>query len=1045
MALPKDLVSAVTEGRAVLFLGAGASRGAKDSGRKDIPLACDLAGELVEKFLGPEYRGSDFRTAYDLSCSQRDVPTVQRYLFDRLNPFEPAPFHLKVAELPWAGLMTTNYDLVVERSYKQSKSPIQRLIPNVKDGDGSTARLDHRSVLFVKLHGCITQHHEVHPPLVASTEQLIAFRDGRQGQFDNFLEWAKTKSIIFVGYSFFDPNLRALFNEIVKEGDNRPRHYIINPALRQAEETYWSDRRVGTLGVTYEELLKQLDREVPAGKRKLSLLASHALHASSFARFITVAGRHESEDLKSYLTSVIDHVSSDLRAAHQQTDKFYRGFDLGWFPIQADLDVTRTIAGEIIAEQIIPAPPAERASLVVLKGHAGSGKSVTLRRVAWEAAVRHGKLVFFVNRSGTIDLQRFEEIFSLTNLPVYLFVDDVSEQRDDVLELIELIRKARSSVRILCAENYHLWNVSCDDLEPRVSKVYEMRYLSEDAIEELVAKLEAHNCLGYLKSLPLDRRLHELKYKHGRQLLVALLEATHGVPLIEIVANEYKSIYPPEARTIYLDICSLHRFGPPVRAGIISRIHNITFDQFRDQFLLPLEQIVTLRTDPKSGDYVYEARHSHIANVVYDVAFKTQEERFDNLIRILSKLNPAFSYDLEVLAQLIRAANVEAIISDPHRGRQVYEVALVSAGRRVVIFHQRGIYEMHVAANAAEFNRAEEFLNEALSMESWNKSIKHSLAELDLRRSKWASNPIERFAWRRNAISRAEALTSGTINSYPYATLAKAAIDDVKDALAAAESSESDATMQALSTAIAQSEEVLRRGMQAFTNDPVLLSAEGELSTTLAQAARAEGAFRRAFAANPRSTSVARRLARIQKSKGAHAEAVATLRQSLEANPSSRELQFDLALTMMGAAPDADQTQSDEVLYHLQRAFTPGDRNYQAQFLYARQLCVAGKYEGAKAIFAKLGEAKVPYRQKIQVGSYLLTEQGQPKRLNGSITVLKPSFGFIRCNEVALDAYFEVSNLSFSADEIAEGVPVTFELGFNLRGPVAMEIRLPGI
>jgi hypothetical protein len=109
-----------------------------------------------------------------------------------------------------------------------------------------------------------------------------------------------------------------------------------------------------------------------------------------------------------------------------------------------------------------------------------------------------------------------------------------------------------------------------------------------------------------------------------------------------------------------------------------------------------------------------------------------------------------------------------------------------------VTLHQRGIYEMHVATNTAEFNRAETYLNEALEIEPYNKTIRHSLAELDLRRSRSGRNPVERLAWRRSATSRAEALVQGSTNAYPHATLVKAAIDDVRDALASFERSETE-------------------------------------------------------------------------------------------------------------------------------------------------------------------------------------------------------------------------------------------------------------
>jgi cold shock CspA family protein len=54
---------------------------------------------------------------------------------------------------------------------------------------------------------------------------------------------------------------------------NRPRHYIINGGLRPAEATYWSDRRVTAIGISFEELLKELDDNVAPGKRELGFLA----------------------------------------------------------------------------------------------------------------------------------------------------------------------------------------------------------------------------------------------------------------------------------------------------------------------------------------------------------------------------------------------------------------------------------------------------------------------------------------------------------------------------------------------------------------------------------------------------------------------------------------------------------------------------------------------------------------------------------------------------------------------------------------------------
>ncbi len=72
-----------------------------------------------------------------------------------------------------------------------------------------------------------------------------------------------------------------------------------------------------------------------------------------------------------------------------------------------------------------------------------------------------------------IDIPLFEEIFSLTNLPIYLFVDNVAEHKGKLLELMKAISRARASVKIICAESFVLWNAYCEDLEPSVGREYE--------------------------------------------------------------------------------------------------------------------------------------------------------------------------------------------------------------------------------------------------------------------------------------------------------------------------------------------------------------------------------------------------------------------------------------------------------------------------------------------------------------------------------------------------------------------------------------------
>ncbi|MEQ8751022.1 MAG: SIR2 family protein [Amphiplicatus sp.] len=1039
--VPPELVAAIREGRVVLFLGAGASRGATDGSGNQIPLGDDLASELVELYLGPEYAGVDFRTAYDLSCSARDVRTVQAFVRDRLQPFQPASFHSIIPGFAWAGLATTNYDLVIERAYQVKADRIQNIIPLRSDSDAKTTPLRHGSIFYVKLHGCITQASEVSPPLVASTEQLIAFREGRQGQFKTFLEWGQSKTIIFIGYSFKDTNLRQLLDEIIREGDKRPRHYVVDPSILPAMATYWSDRRIGAVRLSTEAFLGAIETEIPTATRSLGAYTSTLERSSHFTHFINKSTQSESESLSAYLMDSVDFVYPELESTKADALAFYRGTNQGWSPIQDNLDIRQRVVGDILSDAIISISVTTPPDVVLLKGHAGSGKTVSLRRIAWDAAKVHKKFCIFITRQHSLDVEKLEEIFSLTSERLYLFIDNVSEHIESVVTALMVASRLKAPLRVIASESHNIWNAACDALEPYVSSTFEMRYLSERDIESLLDLLEKHDSLGYLKALSSEERKHEFRDVHGRQILVALLEATSGLPLMEILENEYKGIFPSEAQLLYLDICSLHRFGPPVRAGLIARMHGINFEEFEEKFFRPLEHIVRLRRDSKSGDYVYEARHSHIANVVYETAIKTQEERFENLSRIVSKLNPAYSYDNDVVGQVLKAENIQRTVPDQLRARQLYTMAIESFGRKPFILQQRGIYEMHVANNAGRLDSAEMFLEEALAAEPFNPAIKHSMAELDLKRSRLATLDIERQSWRRRAEERAASLTSSDRSAYSYHTLMKAAVDGVRDALAAVERDETDTSVLSLGENLKRAEEVLKKGLQKFPNEPRLLGEEGELSNVLSNAVRAESAFKKAFQQNPRSTLVARRLARIYRSKHQFADAEAVLKKAIEANPGAQELQYELAQTLMESAPDADQQQAEMVLYHLRRSFISGAKQYQAQFWYARQLCICDKYDEAKPLFDSLGDLRVPYSERIEIRGTVRTATGAQRRFVGSVAAMRASYGFISCDSPRMRAFVPSPEIGGRVAELLPQSRVSFGLGFNLRGPVAVDVE----
>lgn len=815
---------------------------------------------------------------------------------------------------------------------------------------------------------------------------------------------------------------------------------MVRPSFEEFETDYWEARRFRCIPATFESFLTALDQALPKATRALSAVAATTIATTSFARFISVPGRSESPSLSRYLATMCEHVHANSTSPPDTPKRFYSGFDLAWYPIEANLDVSRHVGRSILLEQILPASDQSPTRLVALKGHAGSGKSVTLRRLAWAAAKEFDKLVLFVNRASKIDISAFDEIFSLTNRAVFLFVDNAVHCVDDLYRLHQLARGRKWPLIIVCAERINEWNAGCDRLEAELDRSYELKYLTKSEIDDLLSKLEQHGSLGLLASVPKSERHAELSERLGRQLLVALHEATKNANFQDIVAGEYQNIPSSTARLLYLDICALNRFGTPVRAGLIARVHGISFEDFKHEFLSKLEAVVALHRDARTGDYVYTARHPVIAELVYSSSLVSMADRFDNLVRIVARLNPTYSYDTQVLHQLTRGGLLADTFPDQTLGRAIYTKVQETFGESLVLFHQWGLYEMHTSGDATGLERARTLFDRALTIQP-NRAVEHSLAELALKHSRIAKSESERESWRNEATRIAQKLTGSGASAFPYHTLVKAANDGVRDALQKLNAQETDLTEMAADSAIKDAEELIRRAQQRFPNEERLMSAEAELSQLLNNAPRALIALKKAFRTNPQSELIARRLARAYRAKGDLTSAISTLRVALQHNGGKQTLNFDMATCLREAAPDADQTDSDTILYHYARAYGPNDKNHEAQFWCARQYWIAERYDDSKRLFSGLKTVRLGYEQKAQPRGAVLDASGRSRSFSGQIATLNASFGFVKLDMRNSEIYFGVNDEQATLPWLRRGARLTFNVAFSLFGPQALEWR----
>jgi hypothetical protein len=210
-------------GSAAAFIGAGLSQRAGYPGWKR--LLRDIAKEL----------GLDVELEHDLAAvAQYHVNRAvgKRNQLARLIAQEfppkadaPEPFRI-VARLPLRHVWTTNYDSLTETAWRNER---KLLDVKSRNEDLGVDKPWAHTILY-KMHGSVDHPADV----VIAKDDYELYRSLRPGFLQVLTGHLASKQLLFLGFSFTDPNLAHLFGSIRESfRENGPEHYAIarKPAL----------------------------------------------------------------------------------------------------------------------------------------------------------------------------------------------------------------------------------------------------------------------------------------------------------------------------------------------------------------------------------------------------------------------------------------------------------------------------------------------------------------------------------------------------------------------------------------------------------------------------------------------------------------------------------------------------------------------------------------------------------------------------------------------------------------------------------------------
>lgn len=242
--LPQSLVTAIQDGRCILFAGAGASIDAK------LPSWTELLRDLVER-VRESGTVSEAQQGELAGLLQRgDYLVLADFCRDQLGKFEFAQFlkerlsdlnrvsrtHRILAKIPFRAAITTNFDSFLENS----RHRVQVVLPEMMEklgAPGVDSLLEDRSALpIIKMHGSA---HDVDSIVLTRGDfRRTLFMRPKYREFLRRL--FSDSTIFFYGYSFRDTNVDFVLQELTSlyEGMARP-HYALLPDPGEIARRYW--------------------------------------------------------------------------------------------------------------------------------------------------------------------------------------------------------------------------------------------------------------------------------------------------------------------------------------------------------------------------------------------------------------------------------------------------------------------------------------------------------------------------------------------------------------------------------------------------------------------------------------------------------------------------------------------------------------------------------------------------------------------------------------------------------------------------------------
>ena len=585
-------------GRPILFTGAGFSMAAKSIRGQGLP-----SGPGLRQLLWPIcFPGDPFEESSSLpdlyDFAMRRAPSQLSELLFRtftVSADDLPEWYGRVFSMPWQRAYTLNIDDLEQAVARKFSLP--QAIRSVSFSAGESSEpIPVGTLEFVHLNGTLD---ESPTGVTFSPIQYAQRLASPDPVFRRIAAELVSSPFVFIGSPLEEPTLWQSVEARRRKGGRdlrefRPRSYLVSPSLPAAKRALLAEFNVVWLQMTAEEFSETvLTRLSDAAAVGLGYIHASNLSSSASRQIPSVAELAVHPDLKNeYL--------------------------LGNQPIWADIQSGRAVEREHdseVWERIERARGSGAArGIILISGTSGSGKSTALMKAALRLSAS-GEEVGWVDPEEDFSPRDIRAFARQQRKPYALVIDDADIYGSQLTPLLrELISGELPAIMLIGIRSGRVDRfINSTVLDDSMLAETTVPLLTDDDIEKLIAVLIRENRQGMLRGRSKSEQVALFREQSGRELLVAMIQATSGKKFSEKVIEEFLELSTEQAR-----IYGLIAVSSSFRFGMSSQDILIALADETNASLNAIETLISRKLMRRGYDGTVFLRHRVIAEVVRD-------------------------------------------------------------------------------------------------------------------------------------------------------------------------------------------------------------------------------------------------------------------------------------------------------------------------------------------------------------------------------------------------------------------------------------------